>query len=80
MQQLVADEAAKIAAQCGSMAGDPDGYGHGDVTVGDDRARAHVWAKSGAAIHAERKDSPLMQIVAAAGPRGEWWPGSGGRP
>jgi len=80
MRQLVAQVAAEIATDASSRAGAPDGYGHGDVTVGSDRARAHVWAKTGDAIHAERKDSPLMQIVGEAGPRGEWWDGSGGRP
>lgn len=31
-----------------------------DVTVGTDAARAHVWAKNGAAIHAERKSQVLV--------------------
>lgn len=34
-----------------------------DVTVGTDAARAHVWAKNGTAIHAERKDSILPAIA-----------------
>lgn len=48
-------------------------YGHGDLTmdtIGKDRSsrpRAHVWAKNGAAVHAEIKNSPLMQIVANDG-------------
>lgn len=33
-----------------------------DVTVGTDTARAHVWAKNGPAIHAERKDGILAAI------------------
>lgn len=80
MQDLVAQVAAEIAAEAGQRAGDPEGYGHGDVTVGRDRARAHVWARSGEAIRAERKSSPLMQIVAARGPvAGDWWDGTNGR-
>lgn len=34
-----------------------------DVTVGTDSARAHVWAKNGPAIHAERKD-PVLPTIA----------------
>lgn len=34
-----------------------------DVTVGSDTARAHVWAKNGPAIHAERKDGILAEIA-----------------
>lgn len=34
-----------------------------DVTVGTDSARAHVWAKNGPAIHAERKDAILPAIA-----------------
>lgn len=34
-----------------------------DVTVGTDSARAHVWAKNGTAIHAERKDGILAEIA-----------------
>lgn len=80
MQQLVAQVAAEVAARAGQLAGDPEGYGHGDVTVGSDRARAHVWPVSGEAIRAERRDSPLMQIVAEQGPaRGDWWSGTSGR-
>lgn len=36
-----------------------------DLTVGDDTARAHVWAANGPAIHAERKDGVL--VAAASG-------------
>jgi hypothetical protein len=59
--------AGQIAAEAGSMCGDPEGYGHGDLTVNADRSRAHVWAKSGAARKAEAKSSPLMQIAASKG-------------
>lgn len=41
-----------------------------DLTVGTDRARAHVWAKNAAAKHAERKVAPLMSIVANDGAGG----------
>lgn len=34
-----------------------------DVTVGTDAARAHVWAKNGPAIHAERKEGILAGIA-----------------
>lgn len=34
-----------------------------DVTVGTDSARAHVWAKNGPAIHAERKE-PVLPTIA----------------
>lgn len=79
-QQIVAEAAADIAARAGAMAGDPEGYGHGDVTVGQDRARAHVWAKTGEAIRAEHRDAPLMQIVAENGAvGGDWWPGTSGK-
>lgn len=67
VQSALLKEASKIAAEAGSMCGDPEGYGNGDLTVGSDRARAHVWAKSGPALKAEAKSSPLMQIAARDG-------------
>lgn len=60
--------AAKIAAEADSIAGTSGGYGHGDVTVGTDRARAHVWPETPAARRAEAKTSPLMQVVGTNGP------------
>ena len=58
--------AERIAAEAGSIAGAPDGY-QTDMTVGSDRARAHVWAESSEAIRAEIKTAPLLQIVGNAG-------------
>ena len=60
--------ASKIAAQANSLAGAPGGYGT-DLTVGSDRARAHVWPQTPKARRAEAKSAPLMQIVAAEGPQ-----------
>lgn len=58
--------AKRIAAQAGMMAGDPTGYST-DMTVGSDRARAHVWPSSREAIRAENKSAPLMGIVGDRG-------------
>jgi hypothetical protein len=45
-----------------------DGPAYGtDLTVGSDRARAHVWPRTGAAVNAEARDAPLLQIVAERG-------------
>ncbi|AHY26836.1 hypothetical protein PBI_ZOEJ_12 [Mycobacterium phage ZoeJ] len=60
--------AGEIAQRAGAIADAPDGYGT-DLEVGSTRARAHVWAKSGAAIHAEIKSAPLMTIAAEQGPQ-----------
>lgn len=38
-----------------------------DMVVGSDRARAHVWPRTGAAINAEASHAPLMQIAAERG-------------
>jgi hypothetical protein len=64
--------AKEIADEAGRRA-DPDEpskehYGH-DLRVGTDRARAHVWPKSGEAINAENNDALLLQIVAERGGR-----------
>jgi hypothetical protein len=70
MQADLAAIAAGLAADATARATVPGAeYGHGDVTVGTDRARAHVWPANGAAIHAENKTAPLLQIVGANGPR-----------
>ena len=66
MKDALTDIAVDIAREAGQRAGDSEGYGN-DLTVGTDRARAHVWARSGKAIHAERKDAVLLQIVAERG-------------
>jgi len=58
--------ARKIASQAGMRAGDPDGYST-DLTVGSDRARAHVWPSSRQAIRAENKHAILMGIVGDKG-------------
>ena len=76
MQALVKQVAKEIAAEANSRAGITDGYvsesdvaPNPDVTVDRRTARGHVWAKSGAAIHAERKDAVLMSIAAEQGAR-----------
>ena len=60
--------AKRIASQAGMRAGDPDGYST-DMTIGSDRARAHVWPSSRQAIRAENKSAPLMGIVGDRGIR-----------
>lgn len=71
IQNALADEAAKIAAQANSRAGltADNGYKsdspvepNPDLTVGNDRARAHVWA-SGKAVRAENQNAYLMGIA-----------------
>lgn len=71
MQRALAKLAAELADDANSRAGIADGYvsvsevaPNPDVTVGKDTTRAHVWAKTGEAIRAERRNSPLMQIAA----------------
>ena len=66
VQAELSKVADRIAAQANSRAGTTDGYGT-DLTVGTDRARAHVWAKTGEALHAEAKTAPLMGIVGGQG-------------
>lgn len=77
VQRALAKLAAELADDANSRAGIADGYvsvsevaPNPDLTVGNDTARAHVWAKSGEAIRAERRDSPLMQLAAEGGRRG----------
>lgn len=69
MQQALAKEAARIADEANSRAGLSEGYTSTseappdpDLTVGADRARAHVWA-SGAAVRAEKKNGILMGMA-----------------
>jgi hypothetical protein len=69
MQQALAKEAARIADEANSRAGLSEGYTstselepNPDLTVGGDRARAHVWA-SGAAVGAEKKNGILMGMA-----------------
>lgn len=75
MQTALAALAAKIAAEANSRAGltTDDGYKsdsplepNPDLTVGYDRARAHVWA-SGKAVKAENDNAILMGIAAGEG-------------
>jgi len=74
MQKLVKQVAAEVAATANGRAGISDGYvsesslaPNPDVTVGNDTARAHVWAKTGEAIRAEKRDAILLGIVADRG-------------
>lgn len=74
MQKLVKQVADQIAAEANSRAGISDGYvsesavePNPDVTVSNDSARAHVWAKTGDAIRAEKRDAILLGIVADRG-------------
>lgn len=71
IQNALSAEAAKIAAQANSRAGlsGDNGYKsdsplepNPDLTVGNDRARAHVWA-SGEAVGAENRNAYLMGIA-----------------
>ena len=71
IQNALAAEAAKIAAEANSRAGTPASNGYKsdspvapnpDLTVGNDRARAHVWA-SGEAVGAENRNAYLMGIA-----------------
>lgn len=61
VQAEIVKIARRFAREASALAGVRDGYGT-DITVGTDRARAHVWPKS-AAFRAEIKYSPLMQVV-----------------
>lgn len=58
--------ASRFAAEAGGRAGDMGGYGT-DLTVGTDRARAHVWPQSNKAIGAEIKNAHLLTIVGNGG-------------
>jgi hypothetical protein len=69
MQQALAKEAARIADEANARAGLSDGYTstselapNPDLTVGGDRARAHVWP-TGAAIREEKKNGILMGMA-----------------
>ncbi|AIM50347.1 hypothetical protein PBI_OMNICRON_14 [Mycobacterium phage Omnicron] len=68
VQQVLKRAADDDAKQAGAIAGDPDGYST-DVTVGTDRARAHVWPSTSEAYRAEVKTAPLMQVAAQHGPQ-----------
>jgi hypothetical protein len=58
--------AERVAAEAGSAADTPGGYST-DIKTYTDRARAHVWPKSFAAIRAENKDAHLMGIAGREG-------------
>jgi len=60
--------AEKVAAEAGNAADAEGGYGT-SVRGFPDRARAHVWPKSFAAIRAENKDAHLMGIAGREGAR-----------
>lgn len=77
VQTALADLAAEIAAKANAAAGITPDAGNGyksespvepnpDVTVGGDRARAHVWA-AGTAIDIENRDAILMGIAGSEG-------------
>lgn len=76
MQELVKKVAAKIAKEANAAAGIADGYvseseitPNPDVAVDRRFAQSYVWAKTGEAIRAERRDAILMGIVASRGAR-----------
>lgn len=58
--------ASRFAGSASARAGDPGGYDT-DMTVGSDRARAHVWPKGRKAKRAEAKHAYLMGIVGDGG-------------
>lgn len=74
-QAMLLGLANEIAAEATSVASQTVGKRHvtargpvkpdfgTDVRVGTDAARAHVWAKNGPAIHAERKEGILAEIA-----------------
>lgn len=72
VRAALSDLAVEIADEASRRGRAPDGYGN-DLTVGTDRARAHVWARSGEAIRAERRDAPLLQIIAERGGSASSW-------
>lgn len=55
--------AATIAVTAGRIAGDPDGYGV-EESVGSDRTRVNVWAKTNKTERAESGATPPMQQAA----------------
>lgn len=55
-----------IAAKADLRAGDPDGYGT-DMTIGTDRARAHVWPQTRKARNSEAKHAHIMGIMGDIG-------------
>ncbi|AXH46852.1 neck protein [Mycobacterium phage Aminay] len=63
VQAKLRSMAGTIASRAGLVAGAPGGYGT-DMTVGTDRARAHVWPETSKANRAEVKSAPLLQISA----------------
>lgn len=58
--------AKSIAGQADMRAGDADGYGN-DLTVGSDRARAHVWPQTRKARNSEAKHAHLMGVMGDRG-------------
>jgi hypothetical protein len=60
--------AERVAAEASSAAGQPNGYGT-DIQTYTDRARAHVWPQTRAAIRAENKNAYLMGIAGSKGAR-----------
>ncbi|AEL19669.1 hypothetical protein SEA_EDUGATOR_13 [Mycobacterium phage Edugator] len=68
VQRVLAQAAEDAAKEAGSIAGEPDGYDT-EVTVGTDRARAHVWPATPKAYRTEAKTAPLMQVAARHGPQ-----------
>ena len=66
VQAALVDLAADIADEASARADEPGGYSH-DLSVGTDRARAHVWPSKGKAFHAENEQAILLQIVAERG-------------
>jgi hypothetical protein len=74
VQQALRELAATVAAEANDRAGISGGYTSEsdvapspDVTVSADGARAHVWARTGEAIHAEKKNAILMAIAGDEG-------------
>ncbi|AON96669.1 hypothetical protein SEA_PAOLA_14 [Mycobacterium phage Paola] len=68
VQRVLKQAADDAAREAGGIAGEPGGYDT-DVTVGTDRARAHVWPATPKAYRAEAKTAPLMQVAAQHGPQ-----------
>lgn len=74
VRRALKELAAKLAKDANSAAGIVDGYvsisevpPEPDLTRGSDASRAHVWAKTGEAIRAERKEAILMGMVGDEG-------------
>lgn len=66
VQRELKSIARRFADMASLRAGDPDGYGT-DLTVGSDRARAHVWPQTRKARNSEAKHGHLMGIVGDIG-------------